>query len=64
MARIRSPGFSPARSAALPGCTPPTSAGVKDCPAVANRTDKTVMEKMKLAMGPAATTAARWPNGL
>ena len=64
MARTRSPGWKPAFCAALLGWIASTRAVVVCLPTVMNTMAKIAIAKMKLAMGPAATTAAREPTGL
>src|SRR3546814_494408 len=59
-----SPGWKPPASAADPGMTSPTTAGVNGWPTMLKRPASTTMAKMKLAIGPAATMAARWPSRL
>ena len=59
-----SPGWKPASAAALPGATLSTRAAVICLPYSMKMPAKITMARMKLAIGPAATTAAREPTGL
>ena len=64
MATTRSPGWKPAVCAALLGCTVSTRALVICLPKIMKTTAKMAIARMKFAIGPAATTAARGPTGL
>ena len=59
-----SPGSRPALSAALPGTTSSIVGGGIGWPEVQNKPAITSMANRKLAIGPAATMAARWRSGL
>ena len=64
MASTRSPGLKPAACAALAGCTASTRALVVCLPTIMKTPAKMTIARMKFAIGPAATTAARGPTGL
>ena len=64
MATTRSPGLKPASSAALPGLTMSTCAAVIGSPKNVKTAVKMTIASRKLAIGPAATTAARGANRL
>ena len=59
-----SPTWKPAAAAALPASTLSTRAVVLGLPKNVNRQVKITIARMKLAMGPAATIAARGPTFL
>ncbi len=63
MLTTRSPGWKPARSAALPGLTISTLAAVMRSPNKAKIAVKISDRQDEIGNGPAATTAARWPKG-
>ena len=60
--RTRSPGWNPARSAALPACTTSMRGARTERPPMKAMPAKTRMASRKLATGPAATIAARLPT--
>jgi len=64
MLKTLSPGRKPARSAALPGVTMSTFAAVIRSPKMPKIMVKMTTARTKLAIGPAATMAARWPKDL
>jgi hypothetical protein len=64
IATTRSPGWKPAACAALAGCTVSTRALVVCLPTIAKTPAKMTIARMKLATGPATTTAARGATGL
>jgi hypothetical protein len=64
MAAMMSPLLIPAFSAALPAFISPTRGSFTGTPIKANTLAKIRIERMKLAIGPAATTAARFHTGL
>jgi hypothetical protein len=64
MARTMSPDWKPAAAAAEPGCTESMRATVVCLPNTIATEAKITMARMKLAIGPAATIAARWPTDL
>ena len=59
-----SPTWKPAAAAALPASTLSTRADVLGLPKNVNRPAKITIARMKLAIGPAATIAARGPTFL
>ena len=64
MLRIRSSGWKPASAAALPASTVATRGSNIGLPMKLNQAVRMKSARMRLATGPATTTAARWATGL